>query len=569
MSSISPKTPPKTSPNRARTRSFVAAEATGFSIPEGLLRAPETAALTVLDNDLSPRRIPYGELAEMAEMAAKSLRAKGVSPGDRVCLLSPTTKDLLVTVFGIWRLGAVPVVLPRPRRADTETFIEEVRRRIKAAAPALLVTTEQSVSLFAGRVPVPTVSLRGLRESTGAVGPTPAMPAPDSIGLLQFTSGTTAVSRAVPVTQAQLIGNIAAAGERAGFGADDTFVNWLPLYHDMGIVSLAGITAGGADVVMMATETFMQQPGSWMRTISDYSGTFTAAPNFAYGLAAKVQSLRPAALNLSSLRVAINGAEAIDADGLAQTQDMLGPCGFGPNTMCPMYGLAEATLAVSGSDHLTPVRVLEGGGAGPADVGEPRPDRSLVSCGPVVPGTEVRIRGAQGGALPPGAVGEVLVKGPGVTPGYWSAGGRIDADESHQDGWLATGDLGFLEAGELVICGRIKDMVIAGGRNLYPEDYEMVAERVPGVRAGNVVAFSLPGQERMVVVAEGRGYGAGLEKLGRGVMDALSEATEYAPHEVLLIKPGTLPKTSSGKRQRRAAREMYENGELDVMTSVR
>ncbi|MDT9692581.1 AMP-binding protein [Streptomyces sp. P9(2023)] len=554
--------------NRAHVQSFIATEATGFSIIEGLLRAPAGAGLAVLDDDLSPRYIPYGELAELAQMAAKALRAHGVAPGDRVCLLSPTTKDLLITLFGIWRLGAVPVVLPRPRRADAEAFVEEVRRRVKAAAPMLLVTTEKSAALFAARIPVPAVSLRVLRESTNGTGQTPPMPDPDSIGLLQFTSGTTAASRAVPVTQAQLIGNIAAAGERAGFGRGDTFVSWLPLYHDMGIVSLSGIAAGGASVVMMATETFVQQPSCWLRTISDYKGTFTAAPNFAYGLAAKVQELRPAALNLSTLRIAINGAEAIDADGLARTQGVLGRYGFGEHAMCPMYGLAEATLAVSGSDHRTPVRVVEGGGERLGS-GEVRPGRPLVSCGPTVPGTEIRLVGEAGETLPAGAVGEVLVKGPGVTPGYWSAGGHIDSADTHREGWLATGDLGFLDAGELVICGRIKDMVIAGGRNLYPEDYEMVAERVPGVRAGNVVAFSLPGQERMVVLAEGQGDSARVDALARGVMDALRETTEHAPHEVLLIKPGTLPKTSSGKRQRRAARVMYENGELDVLTSVR
>ena len=551
-------------------RSFRLSEASGYSIIEGLLRAPLGAGLTVLDDDLRPRRIGYRELAKLSEQAARALRANGVSAGDRVCLLSPTTKDLLITLFGIWRLGAAPVVLPRPRHADAEGFVEEVRRRIKAAEPALLVTTEESAELFAGRVAVPAVSLRHLRTlTTPSGGPLP-MPSPDSIGLLQFTSGTTALSRAVPVTQAQLIGNIAAAGERTGFGHDDTYVSWLPLYHDMGIISLAGIAAGGAHIVIMATETFMQRPACWMQTISDYGGTFTAAPNFAYGLAAKVQELRPAALDLSGLRIAINGAEAIDAGALAATQDVLGRHGFGAHAMCPMYGLAEATLAVSGSDCDSPIRVIDPVGdredAG-VRVGHAAPARRLVSCGPPVPGTEVRIGDPDGRPLPSGVVGEVLVKGPGVAPGYWTAGGQVDSADTHRDGWLTTGDLGFLDDGELVVCGRIKDMVIVGGRNLYPEDYETVAERVPGVRAGNVVAFSLPDRERMVVVAEGRG--ADLEALGRQVMDSLCEASEHAPHEVLLIKPGTLPKTSSGKRQRQEARRLYEEGGFHVLHSVR
>jgi fatty-acyl-CoA synthase len=557
--------------NRVRNQSSLISETSRYSIVEGLLAARPEAGLTVLDADLSPRRIAYRDLADYAEGAARALRAHGVSPGDRVCLLSPTTKDLLITLYGIWRLGATAVVLPRPRRADADAFVDEVQRRVKAAAPALLVTTEKTAALFEGRFAVPVVALRRLREWHAAPAGALPMPSPDSVGILQFTSGTTAASRAVPVTQAQLIGNIAAVGERAGFGPDDTFVSWLPLYHDMGIVSLAGRTASGGNFVIMPTEAFMQQPSCWMRTISDYGGTFTAAPNFAYGLAAKVQALRPAVLNLSGLRIAINGAEAIDADAVAQAQEVLGSVGFGPTAMCPMYGLAEATLAVSGSDHATPVRVIEPYGSrsdSTAQLGEARPERRLVSCGPAVPGTEIRIRSADGTFLPEGAVGEVLVKGPGVTPGYWTAGGGIEADDSHRDGWLATGDLGFVDQGELVICGRIKDMVIAGGRNLYPEDYEVVAERVPGVRAGNVVAFSLPGRERMVVVAEGRSR-SGLEELGRRVMDTLREEAEHAPHEVLLIKPGTLPKTSSGKRQRQAARALYERGALDVLHTVR
>ncbi|MDQ8706514.1 AMP-binding protein [Streptomyces sp. LHD-70] len=557
--------------DKARHPSYVASEAVGFSIPESLLRARPSTGLTVLDNDLTPTRIPYRELAGLAETAAKSLRAQGVSAGDRVCLLAPTSKDLLVTLFGVWRLGAAPVVLPRPRRADADAFVEEVQRRVKAAAPALFVTTDSTAALFADRLSVRTVSLRQLRKLTSpAAAPLP-MPSPDSIGLLQFTSGTTAASRAVPVTQGQLIENIAATGEHTGFGAHDVYVSWLPLYHDMGIVSLAGMTSGGADVVMMATEAFMEQPAGWMRTISDYGGTVTAAPNFAYGLAAKVQSLRPAALDLSPLRVAINGAETIDPAALAGVQSVLGGVGFGSTAMCPMYGLAEATLAVSGSDQATPARIIEplDAGEGVGILGDVRPERRLVSCGAPLPGTEVVIRSEDGSLLPAGAVGEVLVKGPGVTPGYWSAGGHVDSHGLLRDGYLATGDLGFLDDGELVICGRIKDMVIAGGRNLYPEDYEVVTERVRGVRAGNVVAFSLPGQERMVVVAEGRGTGRMLQDLGERVMESLRRSAEHAPHELVFIKPGTLPKTSSGKRQRRAARALYEQGELEVLHTAR
>ncbi|MCF6526372.1 AMP-binding protein [Streptomyces sp. JJ36] len=581
------------SPDHARYRRFAVADVPDAPLTEQFRRARPDAGLTVLDFARGPRRIRWRELAELATDAARVLRARGAAPGDRVCLLAPTSADLLVTLAGVWRLGAVPVLMPRPRRADTDSFVAEIRRRVTAAAPALLVTTEEQAALLSGRIAAPAVSLDELRRSTAGAGrPAPPVPSADAVALLQFTSGTTAASRAVPVTHAQLAGNIAAVGERAGVGPDDTMVSWLPLYHDMGVVTLGGMAAGGADVVLMATEDFLRQPARWMGAVSEYRGTFTAAPDFAYGLAARVQALRPAALDLSSLRVAANGAEAIDAEALSRTGKVLGDAGLPPHALCPMYGLAEATLGVTGSAGDEPVRVL-GPGDGPAapgaaEAGHPRPERRLVSCGPPLPGTEVRIEAAgtadglglrEDGlpedaagdgpvrVLPDGAVGEVMVRGPGVTPGYWTAGGGTDPGGTRGDGWLATGDLGFLDGGELFVCGRIKDMVIAGGRNLYPEDYELVAESVPGVRAGNVIAFSVPGEERMVVVAEGRDDD--VAALGRRVLDTLREAVEHAPHEVVVIAPDSLPKTSSGKRRRLAARARYASGALDVLHTAR
>ena len=542
--------------------------AQGPAILEAVRSAAANAGITTMDEKMRPRRLDYRELAGFADQVASALSAHGVSPGDRVCLLAPTSTDVLITLFGMWRLGAIPVVLPRPRRGTTEAFVEEIQRRTKAAEPALLVTTDEIAPLLAGRMRINVVSLSHLREYTAHGTSLPPMPSPSSVGLLQFTSGTTATSRAVPVTQEQLIRNVAAAGERAGFSASDRFVSWLPLYHDMGIVSLAGMAAAGADIILMDTARFMEQPGCWMRTISDYRATMTAAPNFAYGLAAKVQSLRPASLDLSGLRVAINGAESIDPDALASAQDVLGAAGLRRTSICPMYGLAEATLAVSGGNCREEVRIIDASNAGPdRALGEARPQRRLVSCGPPIPGTEVQIRGRDGKPLPERGVGEISVRGPGVTPGYWTAGGRIDPGDTVCDGWLSTGDLGFIDNGELVICGRIKDMVIAGGRNLYPEDYEQVVERIPGVRSGNVVAFSVPDRERMVVVAEGRS--SDLDGLGRTIIDSLRSEVDHAPHAVVFIKPGTLPKTSSGKRQRQTARNLYLTNALDVVRIVR
>ncbi|KPI15364.1 AMP-dependent synthetase and ligase [Actinobacteria bacterium OK074] len=333
MKTVSARVPVRTGP-----RTFRAMTTGGRSVAEGLLQASACVGLTVLDAELRPRRIGYRDLAQLAEQAARSLQARGVCPGDRVCLLAQTSPHLVVTLFGIWRLGAVPVVLPSARRRDVEEFVAEVSRRVEAAESALLVTTERNAEMLVGRLASAVTSLRELRGSR-TLGQAPlAMPSPDDIGLLQFPSGTTAQLRAVPVTQAQLVGTVAAVGEHVGFGPDDTYVSWLPLHHGMGIVPLAGLVAGGAEIVMMATNAFQEDPGSWMRTVSDYRATLTAAPGTAYSLAAAVQARNPAALNLSQLRLAVHVGESLETGALAATNRVFGPYGLDSAALRPMYG---------------------------------------------------------------------------------------------------------------------------------------------------------------------------------------------------------------------------------------
>ena len=240
--------------------------------------------------------------------------------------------------------------------------------------------------------------------------------------------------------------------------------------------------------------------------------------------------------------------------------------GLRPQALCPAYGLAESTLVVSCSPPEEEPRFVS-----PADIpvaersGIDLPTRRLVSCGRIVEGAQVRIRGPLGEDLPEGSVGQIHLAGPWISSGYW----QWADDRRGDDGALATGDLGFVRDGEVFICGRTKDMIIVGGRNLYPKDYEEAAELVDGIRSGNVIAFSLPDTERMVIVAEGRGDTASLHLLAQQLRERLRASTDHAPEEVVLVRSGTLPKTSSGKRQRRACRDRYLSGELQVLHALR
>ncbi|MBD0420193.1 AMP-binding protein [Streptomyces sp. TRM S81-3] len=538
------------------------------SIPAALHQsARRGGSLTVLDRAMRPTRLTLDEIDDMSTGVAARLRRAGVGPGDRVCVLAPTSAELLLNLFGLWRLGAVPVVLPHERTDDAGPAGGLLGHRI-ATSGAEVVLTDRAPRLST-RVPAGCRVLPLDTTLSGPRAPEPAVPDGSALGLLQFTSGTTGSSKAVPVRQGQLVGNVLACMAALGMRPGHTYVSWLPFYHDMGIVSVVGLLVQGVHTVVMPTENFLSRPSSWLETVTAHRAEITAAPNSAYRLAVKAQQLRPAALDLSRLRVAINGAEPVTADTVEETTRVLGKSGMPAEALCPTYGMAETTLVVTAAPATAPVRVLD-----PDEV--PRqhghhelPARPLVSCGTPLPGTGVTVHGPDGEPLPDGQVGEVRVTGPGVTDGYWTGpGAALDGMDRLTDGRMHTGDLGFLHEGELYVCGRAKDMIIVGGRNLYPEDYEIVAEAVPGVRGGNVIAFSLPDQERMVVVAEGTGGAASQDRLARDLFERLRGAAQHAPAEVVLVRPATLPKTSSGKKRRGTCRDRYLAGELDVVATA-
>ena len=548
------------------------------SVPEALLSAADTGrGIEIVDRQLNEQYLSYDEILTSARRFAGGLREQGVERGDRVCLLGPTTPDLVTSLFGAWVAGAVPVVLPLPRRmSELPAFVEDVTRRVDKADASLLAVSnillEQAPTFD---VSATIVSIEKLAAHTSAWAATSPVSA-DDLAYLQFTSGTTARSRAVPLSHRHLIANLAAAGQMAGIDPEiDVFVSWLPLFHDMGLIGmLLGSVVFGTKLVLIPTEEFLGRPGCWTDSLSRHRGTITASPNFGYGLAARDLASKPRALDLKGWRIAANGAEPIDLETVQRFAEAAEPYGFDPNAMCPMFGLAEATLAVSLSRSDEPVAVewvdreaLEASGRiTPATPHAPG-SRGLVACGHPIPGHEVSIRDHNGDVVSVGAVGEICVRGPSVMLGYWR-----DADataEALRDGWLHTGDLGFHGTHGLVVCGRKKDMIILGGRNLYPEDYEFHAERVPGVRKGNVIAFAIPERERMVVVCETTAGPDDVHDVARSTLEELRRQLPRGPEEVVMVSPGTLPKTSSGKRQRGECREQYASGGLEPLAVAR
>lgn len=526
---------------------------------DALERAAEgPGGISFLSLTGSVARWRYSDLLAAADRAAGALQARGVEPGSVVCLLGRTSPGLVAVLLGAWRAGAIAAILPLPVR-DLGGYAEEVERRVVVAG-ATLVAVEADLAGLLSQISALVATFDEL-TAPAAVAYTGVAVSPDSQALLQFTSGTTALSRAIPLRHGQLLGNILAVGEEAGLGRSDVLVSWLPLFHDMGVISLVGGLAMGMDICLMSPDAFTERPGLWLDAIDRFGGSITAAPNFAYGLAARELLLNPRRLDLATMRLAVNGAEPIDPGVARAFLDAVTPHGFPENAMSPMYGLAEATLAVTTANVNTPIRVLPAG-TGPAGA----PERDLVSCGHPLPGTELRVVDVdfqEGEPVDLGreVVGRIVVRGPGVMTGYV---GDPTGGLAVREGWPDTGDIGFVYDGELFVCGRVKDVIFVGGRNIYPEDYELVAETVPGVRRGNVIAFRDPSGEGLVVAAETRDPDETLPDLARRIVAAIVRTVAATPSDVVLLPTGSLPKTSSGKKQRAHCRDLDVAGDLPV-----
>jgi fatty-acyl-CoA synthase len=517
--------------------------------------------------------VSWGELHEQAKGYAAALQAQGVRPGDHVALLSPTTRSLVTAIQGTWLAGGTIVVLPLPMRLSSiEEFVAQTRRRIQHADAGLVVVDPELAAFVTPEPGDP--PMVGFDDLAGGDARRWVRPPDDParLAILQFTSGSTSDPKGVMLPDRVLCANLDAVAEAATLDPDhDVLVSWLPLYHDMGLVGLLTLPMStGARLVLGAPQDFTAKPARWMEWVSTYGGTATAGPNFSWVLATRALA-RSEPLDLSRLRVALNGAEPIDPDQVEAFVAAGRRHGLRPGAVFPAFGMAEVAIGGTFPEPMSGMvtdcvdrRVLETERyAAPTDPGA-EGSRRLPLLGRPVPGLEIRIVDPDTGIpLREREVGELEIRGTSVTPGYYR---RPAANaELFRDGWLRTGDLAYLLDGQLVMCGRIKDVIIVGGRNLFPEDVERAVGQLDGVRAGNVIAFGIDadrGRESLVVVAESRAVDDDVAALRRLVAERVRDAVGVPARDIVLVAPGTLPKTSSGKLQRSLCRRQYRDGRL-------
>jgi fatty-acyl-CoA synthase len=526
--------------------------------------------------------LSWAQLHEEARAVAATLQARGIAPGDHVAILGPTSRALVTAIQACWLAGAASMVLPLPMRMGSlEAFIESTRARIRHG-DAKLILIDDLLAPFYEAVPgdPPLVPLADVMPGPGHPGPEALELPPEDderLVILQYTSGSTSEPKGVMIPERVLGANIDACSQVVQIVDGDVLVSWLPLYHDMGLVGCLGIPMlNGIDLVQAAPQDFMAHPGHWMEWLSRYKGTATAGPNFSWVLATRALR-RMKDLDLSPMRVALSGAEPVDPVAVEAFVAAAAPFGFRPGAVFPAFGMAEVAI---GGSFPPPLRGLVCDSvdrellerdrvAKQVDIEDPDDEalavRRLPLLGPPVPGLEFRIIEPETHEdLKDRHVGELLIRGTSVTPGYYK---RPDATaELFLDGWLRTGDLGYLLDGELVLCGRIKDVIILGGRNVFPEDIERACGQVEGVRKGNVIAFGMEGykgKESVVVVAEVRG--SDLAGIRKAIHHTALDVCGIPPRDVMLVKPSTLPKTSSGKLQRAKCREQYLEETLELL----
>jgi len=520
--------------------------------------------------------VPYAQLHEEARGYAANLQRLGVMPGDHVALLGPTCRPLVTAIQAVWLAGATVVVLPLPMRLSSiEEFVDQTRVRIRNA-DVMLVLVDAELAPFIEPVPgdPPMVGWDALQPGAAGITSADWVRPPDDLerlAILQFTSGSTSDPKGVMLPHGTVGANLDAIHVATGLDPDDdVLVSWLPLYHDMGLVGLFTLSlTTGTPLVLGAPTDFTSNPSRWMEWISAYGGTATAGPNFSWVLASR--ALRRAdQLDLSRLRIALNGAEPVDPATVAGFVEAGARHGLRPGAVFPAFGMAEVAIAGTFPEPMSGLRtdavdrrVLEVEHYAAPVAPDADGVRHLAILGRPVQGLEIRVVDpVSGEERTEREVGELEIRGTSVTPGYYK---RPDVNaELFHDGWLRTGDLAYELDGEMVMCGRIKDMIIVGGRNVYPEDIERALADVEGVRAGNVIAFGIDGKgkEGVVVVAESKSDD--LPEVRRSVAERVRVAIGLPAKDIVLVLPGSLPKTSSGKLQRSLCKLRYLGAELQT-----
>ena len=540
-------------------------------------RTAKRRHISLIGEGSPAQELAYGELWDQAQAVAASLQHWGLSSGEAVAMMLPTSLGFFRAFMGVLLAGAVPVPIYPPLRASQ---IEDHLRRqagILVNARAVLLLSDES-ALPAARIlraGVPDLRAALTLERLAVAGLTwqPAGREPHDTALLQYTSGSTGQPKGVVLSHANLLANIRAMGEAVKVDASDVFVSWLPLYHDMGLIGAwMGSLYHGVPLYLLPPQAFLARPSRWLRAISDCRATLSAAPNFAYEiLATRVPDDELQGLDLSAWRAALNGAEPVQARTLDRFAGRFAACGFNPRAMMPVYGLAENGVGLAFPplargpkiDCIDRKELQAAGRAVPAAPG--RSAMQVVCCGLPLPGHEIRVVDAQGQELPERREGRVEFRGPSATAGYLRNPQATRA-LFHGD-WLETGDVGYVAEGELYLTSRAKDLIIRGGQHIHPYDLEEAVGALPGIRRGCVAVFAASdsgsGTERVVVLAETRLQEPQQRtQLRSRVAELAVEVLGVPADDIVLAEPRTVLKTSSGKIRRAACRALYEQGQL-------
>jgi 1-acyl-sn-glycerol-3-phosphate acyltransferase len=541
-------------------------------------RQPERPHILLWEPDAGETTITYGRLAERARAVAGGLREKGVERGDRVAIMLPTGAEFFEAFFGALYAGGVPVPIYPPFGLSKieEHLLRQAAILDNSQATVLITFSEAQmfVKLLKSRVSslrvVETVSKLRIQDARGL----PRLADTEQIALLQYTSGSTGDPSGVVLRHRNLLSNIRAMAEASQVTSSDVIVSWLPLYHDMGLIGTwLGSLYVGCPLVIMSPLTFLARPANWLWAIHRHRGTFSAAPNFAFELClGKIPDRDLEGLDLSSLRTLANGAEPVLPQTIRRFTERFAKYGLRPEAIAPVYGLAENSvgLAFPRFGHLPLIQRVQRDALTTRQKAIPAEEDDanaleFVSCGRPLPGHEIRIVDSAGTEAAERQEGDIEFRGPSAASEYFR--NPLKTRELKHGNWIRSGDRGYVADGELFVTGRAKDIIIRAGRNIYPHAVEAAVGEIGQVRKGCVVVFgtadSRSATERIVVVAETRESDKEeLERLRRRIEEVTAGLLETPADEVILVPPRALPKTSSGKIRRSAARELYETNQL-------